>query len=151
MRRFLIILGCLFLAAIVLLTALVGYTAFNGAKYDASSKAYMDKNIPVILSTCSKDELRKRASAELLQTATDEKIDRLFSRLKELGKLQQYGGSKGGSRISLTTQNGKLITADYAASAIFQNGAAEIKVRLIQKDGQWQILDFFVDSPIFEK
>jgi len=49
----------------------------------------------------------------------------------------------------VTAQAGKMITASYIANAKFEKGSAQITIRLIQKGNQWQILYFYVNSPIF--
>gem|GEM_PF-5097444 len=57
---------------------------------------------------------------------------------------------KGDSNVSYTTRDGKVTTATYVAAATFENGEGNIKVRLIQSpsSGQWQFLNFYVDSPL---
>lgn len=152
MKKFLSILGGLFLVLIVAVAGFVGYAAYQGQGLDASSKAYVEANVPPILSTWSKDELLKRSSPQLLKIV-DEKpgqIDQLFQKLAKLGAMRTFGGVKGDSNTSFTTQNGKVITASYTATATFENGEAQVAVRLIQSpSGQWQFLFFHVNSPIF--
>lgn len=53
MRRFLSIIGGLFLVLVLLAAGLVGYVAYQGRGLDASSKAYVEENIPAIISTWS--------------------------------------------------------------------------------------------------
>jgi hypothetical protein len=109
---------------------------------DASSKGYVDKNIPLIISSWSKDELLKRASPQLLNVINEKpyQIDRLFQGFAKLGAMRSYDGSKGDSNVSYTNKDGKVITAAYIADATFQNGNAHITVRLIQSSGSWQFL-----------
>jgi hypothetical protein len=63
--------------------------------------------------------------------------------------MRNFGEVKGDSNVSYTTQNGKVTSASYVATAKFENGEARIAVRLIQLSGQWQFLLFNVDSPLF--
>jgi hypothetical protein len=63
--------------------------------------------------------------------------------------MRSFGDVKGDSNVSYTTQNGKMTTDSYVAAAKFENGEARITIRLIQISGQWQILLFHVDSPLF--
>ena len=49
--------------------------------------------------------------------------------------------------MSATTQTGKMISAQYTTKATFQKGEATIKLGLIKHGDQWQILNFYVDSP----
>ena len=151
MKKVLIILGILFVLGIAIVAGIMGFVAYNGTKLDASSKEYVDQVIPPIISTWSDTELLDRASPELKAIATKDQIVPLFKKLSELGKLKEYQGSKGDSLMSYTTQNGKRITAKYVANALFENGTADINIQLIQHGGNWQILSFHVNSPIFLK
>ena len=148
MRKALTVLGWIFLALLVLAGAFAGYMAYVGPKLDASSKAYVDSQIPAIVSDWSEEQLLKRAAPELLRVITDKKqLDQLFENLSRLGKLKRYGGSKGEANILLTLKQGRVITASYVAHAEFENGPAQIAVRLIRHGSQWQLLYFNVRSP----
>ena len=153
MKRFLQVLGGLFLGVLVVVGALVGYAAHKGSKLDASSKSYVDQTLPVIAAKWSKDELLKRASPELLQqiNANPDQTDLLFGKFSQLGELKSYDGSKGDSFVLVNPMKGKIITANYLARATFEHGDAQISIRLIQHDDQWQYLNFFVNSPQFLK
>lgn len=148
MKKTLTVLGWIFLALLVLVGALAGYLSYIGPRLDASSKAYVDGQIPAIVSGWSGDELLKRAAPELRQVVTDKKqLDQLFANLSRLGKLKHYDGSKGEANITLTLRQGRVVTASYVASAKFENGPAQIAVRLIRHGSQWQLLYFNVRSP----
>lgn len=152
MKRLLSIVGGFVLFAVVLLAGLIGYAAYRGPGLDASSKHYIETNLPVILSSWSKEELLKRASPELLKVIAASppgEIDQLFRKMSKLGTLLNLSDIKGESNMSYTTWNGKLITAAYTATAKFSHGKGQIRVRLIQRDDQWKIMHFYVDSPIF--
>jgi hypothetical protein len=154
MKKFLSIVGGLFLALVLVLAGFFGYAAYQGRGLDASSKAYVEANVPPIISTWSKDQLLKRSSPQLLKIVNEkpEQLDQLFQKLSKLGGMQTFGDTKGDANISVTTQNGKVITAMYTSAAKFEHGEATIAVRLIQSpSGQWQFLVFNVNSPIFLK
>jgi hypothetical protein len=152
LKRILSIIGGLFLVLVLAVAGLVGYVAYQGRGMDASSKAYVEESLPAIISTWSKDELLERSSPQL-QKIIDEKpeqLDQLFQKLSQLGPMQSFGEVKGDSNISYTTQNGKVITAAYAVTAKFKNGEGRVTARLIQPPaGQWQFLQFNVNSPLF--
>jgi hypothetical protein len=151
MKKILLVLGIIILFLIGFVLANVSYVAFIGPRLDISSKAYVDANVPVVISSWSWDELRKRSSPEFREALSDDQMNLFLPKLKQLGSFQKYKGSVGQSYISLTIKNGKVITANYTASAIFQNGSVEIHIALIQKNGQWQIDAFKVNSPNFLK
>ena len=152
MKRFLSIIGGLFLALVLLAAGFFGYVAYQGRDLDASSKAYVEENSPPIISAWSKDELLKRSSPQLRKMINEkpEQSDQLFQKFSKLGPMQSFGEVKGDSNVSYTTQNGKVTTAAYVVTAKFKNGEGSITARLIQSPaGQWQFLLFHVDSPLF--
>jgi hypothetical protein len=152
LKKFLSIIGGLFLVLVLLAAGFFGYVAYQGRGLDASSKAYVEENTPAIISTWSRDELLKRSSPQL-QKVIDEKpeqLDQLFQKLSKLGPMQSFGEVKGDSKVIYTTQGGKITTAAYVANAKFKNGEGRITIRLIQSPaGQWQFLLLNVDSPFF--
>ena len=151
MKKFLSIVGGIFLLLVLVVAGFIGYAAYQGRGLDASSKAYVEANIPPIISSWSKDELLKRSSPQLLKILNENpgQLEQLFQKLSKLGAMQSFGEVRGDSNVSVTTQNGKVITASYLAKAKFKNGEAQIAIRLIQLSGQWQILLFNVNSPLF--
>ena len=152
MKRILSIIGGLFLVLVLVVAGLAGYAAYQGQGLDASSKAFVEENVPAIISTWSKDELLKRSSPQLQKMINEkpELSDQLFQKLSKLGPMQSFGEVKGDSNIAYTTQSGTVTTAAYVVTAKFKNGEGRITARLIQSpDGQWQFSLFHVDSPLF--
>ncbi len=152
MKKFLSIAGGIFLVLILIVVGFFGYAAYQGRGLDASSKAYVEANVPPIISTWSKDELLKRSSPHLIKIINENpgQLEQLFQNLAKLGAMQTLGDFNGEANISITAQNGKVITASYMTTAKFENGDGQIAVRLIQSpSGQWQFLLFSVNSPIF--
>ena len=148
MKKALAIFGGIVLVLLLALGSVVLYFARIGSSLDASSKAYVDSIVPVIASGWSVEELEKRSSPQFLKVAKHDQIVILFSKLSQLGALKHYDGAKGDSNISFTTKEGKVVSAKYLAHATFENGDADIRIALIQIESQWQILSFFVNSPI---
>jgi hypothetical protein len=151
MRKVLSIVGAFFLLLVLIVAGFIGYAAYQGQALDASSKAYVEANVPAIISTWSKDELLKRSSPQLLKVINEkpELLDQLFEKLSKLGAMRTFSDVKGDSNVSYTTHNGKVTTASYTATAKFENGEAQIAIRLIQLSDQWQFLLFNVNSPLF--
>jgi hypothetical protein len=151
MKKFFITLGVIFATLIVLAVVFIGYIAYTGSKLDKSARDYADQNIPLIISTWSPDTFIKISSPELRKVATPRDIESLLKKLSELGHLKSYEKSEGNSQVFFNTESGKVVTADLTAHAIFDNGKANLNIRLIQHDGQWELLKFYVESPLFLK
>ena len=151
MKKFLSIVGSVFLILILVVGGFVGYMAYQGHGLDASSTAYCEENIPPIISTWSKDELFKRSSPQLLESVSEKpgQLDQLFQKLSKLGAMRSFGGVHCDSLMDYSFSKGKAITASCVGTATYENGEAKISVRLIQLFGQWQFLYFHVESPIF--
>lgn len=151
MKRSITLLGYISVALIVVLTAVFGVLFMAGKRLDRESKAYIDSAVPAIASDWSLDELKKRASREFDDAVDYEEIADYFDTLRQLGGFVSYQGSSGEATISVSFRYGYEITAEYAASADFEEGSAEIQVLLIKQDGLWQILDFKVAPQAFEE
>ncbi len=148
MKKALAILGGVFLTVLVI--GAVAFTIFVvvGKDLDSQSKAYADAVIPAVIANWDIKELDKRASPELLAAVKRSELEGLFVVFQKLGKLKEYKGSKGQANISLTTQSGKVITANYVGNAEFENGPASVQLVLIRHADQWQILGFRVNSKV---
>lgn len=151
MQRILSIIGAISLAIIIGIGFFIAYATHEGDRLDASSKAYVEINVPIIVSNWSTQELIKRASPQMLNTIRDRpgQLNQLFHRLSLLGVMQSFGRVKGESNLSYTLSNGKHVTASYVATARFANGTANIRIKLIRHAGHWKILAFHVNSPLF--
>jgi hypothetical protein len=147
MKKFFIALGSIFLALIVLGAVGIAFVAVRGSALDKESKAYADTAIPAIVTTWSEKELLDRASPELKQAVTIDYLDRMFRWFSSLGRLQKCESPKGQSLMSVTSQNGKTITAKYDTKAQFEKGEATITMVLIKHGDHWQIGSFNVNSP----
>lgn len=146
MKKFLMVLGVIFLC--VVLIAVIGFAiaAYNGTKLDKSSKAYVDEAVPAIAASWNAEELIMRASPELLKVMSVDKLDTMFKLFAEkLGALKEYQGSEGDSLVNFSS-SGKVITANYIAKAAFEKADAQIRIGIVKHDEKWQLLEFRVNS-----
>jgi hypothetical protein len=124
--------------------ALMSYFAYTNSKVDASSRVYVEQNIPRMLAKWSNDELLKRVAPQFRQTVVDRQLDMLFDQCSEVGSLRSYVGFTGEAHISVKSREGEIVTALYVTDAKFENGRARVTIRLVQNQGQWQIMAFNV-------
>lgn len=146
MKTAFMIIGMVAVGIVVFVAAVFGFVAYEGTKFDASSKAYIDANIPPIISNWSREELEKRESDGFRSATTTGKLDELFGIFRRLGPMKSYDGARGDANMNVTPAAGLEVTARYIVKATFQNGPAEILVILVRVDGNWQILGFRVNS-----
>ena len=146
MKKTLIILGSVFLLLIVIAVIGFGIIAGKGNALDKESKAYVDEVTPIILSDLKQQTLFKYATPELIKSAPQEDIDRLFNWFADLGKFKQYKESSGQANISYTTQGGKVVSAQYIAQVEFETGPATVTIAILKRDNGWQIHNFNINS-----
>ena len=149
MKKFLAIVGGVFLVLLLAGAVFFGYGVYQGKKLDASSRAYIEQNIPTILQTWSKDALLERAAPRLRRDLDEDpaNTDLLFKKFKEVGTFQKMDDIKGNSITSLMPNKGLVKTAHYVIQAKFDQGDATITVNLVQTAEKWQVVGFFVNSP----
>ncbi|HUX82690.1 MAG TPA: hypothetical protein VMV35_07615 [Halothiobacillus sp.] len=151
MKTFFSIAGGIFLVIVVLGAGFVGYGMYQGRDLDASSKAYVEANVPVVLSTWSEDELLKRSAPQLLSVlqTQPEQLHQVFQKLSALGALRRFYDVKGEANMAYTLKNGLVVTASYVAQAKFEHGDGHVTIRLIRLSGAWKLLMLNVNSPLF--
>lgn len=150
MKNLLRILGGLLVLILLILASGVGYLFYVGPRLDASSKAYVQQNVPPILNTWSDQALWDRAAPELKNVTSREQLKKLFEKFSGvLGELRNYDDPPSGeATLSFHINKGKVVTARYTLKATFDKGAAVVNVGLIEHDGQWHLISFHVNSPV---
>ena len=113
MKALAITCGVVFVIALLAVAGGIGYMIYQGIQLDSSARDYAQANIPPILSSWSKDELMKRASPELRdEIAKDPPVlDNLFKKCATLGALESQEIVKHDVHASVTTEEGKVISA----------------------------------------
>jgi hypothetical protein len=153
MKKLFLVLGIIFAIIIALFIIVNG----QGNKFDRDSKDYVDKNIPIIVSSLDYKELTSRASSELLNAVSEEKLKEIFDVYKEkLGKFKEHKGSQGESftKIEIFSKDvvlGLAVTATYLVDMSFENAPARAKIDLILKDSEWKINGFQISSEAFRE
>ena len=136
-----------FVAVGVALAGGISALLWRALELDAECKAYVDSVVPAIAESWSVDTVMREASRELEQSAPRQSVARLFQSCSErLGKLTAYDGAVGEVNVSITTQQGKVVTGRYTAAAQFEKDEATFEVRTVKRNGQWRILYFGVTS-----
>ena len=117
----------------------------DGHVLDRESQEFADHSAVAILSGWKEQALVARGSDQFkLAARSTAQIDRMFARWRRLGELERYDGSTGKASINLTPEAKAVVTANYVGKADFRHGAAEVRIALIQQDGEWRILGFGV-------
>jgi len=149
MKKALMILGGIFVILVAFAILAIVVVAVKGNALDKESKQYADTAIRAVISQWDIGEIQSRASPEFKAAVKDDDLEKLGKMFRRLGNFKSYNGAKGQANMSVTTQNGKVISAAYIAKADFESGPAEIRLSLIKHGSQWQLLGLNINSRIF--
>lgn len=147
MRKFFMWFGIGAAVLIAGLVAILVYVAVQGSALDGESRVYAAESVDAIISSWKPDELIRRATPQLRASAKPSDVEGLFSALAiGLGKVIETDVPVGGSLVSVTSAQGKVISANYTMKARFEKGDAVIRIALLKVDEQWRVHGFNVDS-----
>lgn len=149
MKKVLMILGGIFVVLVALAVVGITIASVKGNALDKESKQYADAAIRAIVSQWDSTEIQSRASPEFKRAVNDADLEKLMKMFRRLGKLKTVNEAKGQSTMSVTSQNGKVISAQYVASADFKTGPADIILSLIKHGTQWQLMGIKINSKVF--
>jgi hypothetical protein len=147
LRKFFFGLGIFSAIFITVILIGIGYVVFVNSDQDEEAKQYVDNSLIAITSNWDVNELRSRASQELLRSAKPGDLLPLFTRFATLGPLVEYQGAKREgwrASINIATNEGNSFKASYIAHGKYKNGKAEIHCVIIKLDDVWKIIGFHV-------
>lgn len=131
--------------AILVAMLAMAVAAIRASAISRDATAYVETNVPQIVSGWNPQELERRLVPEMVSPRVREGLAQLFSALSALGKLKSLGkpaGRIGSGAFPGTTINGTW--ADYAVDAEFDHGRMQILLVLKRVDDGWQIASFSV-------
>lgn len=147
MKHVLAILGGIAIALVAAAIG-VGTAVYQTATLERSSKAYLEANLPPILSTWSIEALLARAMPDLRGHAGE--LRNTFQELTELGSLKQINIAQGQTPVMIPTNDGKRKGAVYTITVNCQKGEARITLWLIKVRDNWKFQKFAVKSPVLQ-
>ena len=118
-------------------------------KVRESAITYADEAVPAILKDWSAAELNRRSAAELRANADPKQMGKMLSDLKaKLGAYQSSEKGQMGNFEAPGTNNtgGPFMVAQVTKAATFEKGKAVVDVKLIRREGKWQVANFFVQA-----
>ncbi len=142
-------------AAMVILLSIGGIIFFffkttqdYSQNLDRESKIFARQSTMFFCTTFDPAFVLKNGSNEFLAANTEEELKNRFAFFaKELGSFKNLKSIFGQSH-RFSDNRGKQVTANYIAKAVFEAGLADISLRLVKRDGRWQILQFQVSSKV---
>lgn len=146
MKTFLMILGGIFGAIMLVLGGFFIYSVVNGTALDKESKDWVDNVAPQIISSWDSEKLVENVSSDFLKTISRDEVNLMFSQLKkDLGTFKKYTGSTGEGGITINNFK-QSITSRYTVTADYQNGLVEIFIQGVKENNQWKINNFQINA-----
>jgi len=137
----------IWLVAILTIVAGSGvYDKYMSSDYDEAALPYIEKAVEGI-STWDPATTRALMVAEVAANIPDEKFNRgmaWFSRLGELQSMAEPEFEK--AYVDQETELGKYTILEYNTDAKYANGDATINIRLLDRDGHYEIYSFNFSS-----
>ena len=146
MNRFLTGFGLAIPVVILVIAVFYSLIVYRGADANEESEKFVNQVTPVILAAMNRETFFSYADDELINSASADRYDRIFTWFATLGELRSYNGSTGQANIRLSF-SGISFSADYEARATFDKGNAVVKVSLVRRGNVWKISGFGISSP----
>jgi hypothetical protein len=139
MKKFYIMLGVWFISVIVIFIASGVYSKFPASDYDKLVVPYLKRIIPEI-SKWDPATTRELMVAEVAAAIPEDRFNRGIAMFSKLGKLQSMAEPEFEKVYhDQGTIVGKQTIVEYNTEAEYTNGEATINVKLLDKDGQFEI------------
>jgi len=131
---------------IIIISGSIFYKKYQGSEYDKLAIPYIQSTIPVISSW---DPVATKALMvpEIAATIPDDKYARamdFFSQLGALQSLEEPEFTK--AHVDEETDLGQQTILEYKVNASYANGDAEIDLKLLERDGSFEIYRFNFSS-----
>jgi hypothetical protein len=146
MKKLFTILGIIFATIIVIIIIAAAIFIPRTLKLDHEATVYIQNAVPKIVTNWNSQELVDRATSELLDAKSRDKIDSAFVIFKRLGSLKHLDTAQGLVTTGTYTGTGVATIGNYNAQAEFENGEATIEIHLRRVDDTWKISGFYIKS-----
>jgi len=138
MKKFLKVVGIIFLCIVLLFIALGLYVSTKSSEYEATAVPFINEVIPK-LSTWDLEVFKEYSTPESNKASSDADFSKLLRWFTKLGKLESIG-----EPVFKSIMNGNLIT--YIVPVNYEAGEATITLSLRDTDGEFLIHYFNLDS-----
>lgn len=133
-------------AAYYICLNLIGPEIANHEKLEQGCADYVQKALPIIISSWSIDAWRERSSSELIVSTNVKKLTRQFNVYRKF--LGEFRGMEVPTGYVIVDNSGGVneTIAFYSTRARYQVGSVDITLRLVKRGGGWKLQKFNVRS-----
>ena len=150
-KKFYWMLAIWFAAILIIITGSIIYDKFPSRDYDARALPYIKTAITEI-SQWDAEATRALMAAEVSAEIPAAQLDRVLARFSKLGALQSMAEPEVAKiHHDQNTIIGKQTVIEYNTAARYANGDAIITLKLVDRDGHFEIYHFnFSSQTLFE-
>lgn len=139
----------LFLGTLVLLAGIyLGFVALRQKAQYSSGEQFSRSVSEMIVTTWNPDYFISNSSSQLLANLDARGIQMKLNNARRIGELQFMGQMRGELVNPSWLPTGEPLVARYYIAADFSAGPGEIYTELVEENGGWKLLNFYIQSPI---
>lgn len=139
-------LGIIFLGLISLIIIVAVYTGYKQSEYNETAVPYINKVIPII-SEWDIEKAKPLFVSATFENTSDEDLEKLFRWFSKLGTLKNIEEPTFAQVLSgATIQDGASTIVTYTVVGHYENGDANITIRLLDLEDSFKIYHFKMNS-----
>lgn len=151
MKKFFIMLAVWAIAIAATLIASHMHKQGLGEKYDVTAIPYLEEIVPK-LSQWDPVVTKKLMTVDIFEDIPEDKFNAILVMFSSLGTLKEIKAIEFDNlQKDRTTKGGVKNIVEYTVGASYEKGEAELEVKLVDLDGEYEIYHFTVASEVFEK
>ena len=146
LKKILKFFGIFLLGLILLFTLVAVYTGYKQSQYKESAVPYIKEVIPAI-SEWNAEKAKQFFVPSTFDNVSEEEFEKLFCWFSKLGRLQSIEEPEFNQVYSgATVQEGANTIVTYTVLAHYENGDAQIIIRLLDLGDSFEVYHFNINS-----
>lgn len=142
LSKYITLIACWVISMLLIIGGSIYYKMHQGSEYDKLAVPYIEKTLP-LLSKWDPATTKALMVPEIVSEIPADKFARgmvFFSQLGALQKMDKPSFVK--AYIEEETDLGKQTIIEYEVDAVYQNGEAEINLKLMERGDSYEIYRF---------
>jgi hypothetical protein len=146
MKKFFLMLGIWLVAILTIIVGSGVYDKFRSSDYDAAALPYVEKAVTEI-SKWDPATTRELMVAEVASSIPEEDFTKGMAWFSKLGALQSMDEPEfQKAYVDQATEIGKYTIVEYSTDAKYANGEATINIKLLDRNGHYEVFSFNFSS-----
>jgi hypothetical protein len=148
LRQFFILLALWFVTIVTVIVGSILYDFYQGSEYSETAVPYIEQIIPII-SKWDSAAIRELMVPEVSAAISDDKFAQTMTMFSKLGALQSMEEPEfqevdtGGKTVI-----GMQTIVEYEVDAKYENGDALLNIKLLDRNGSFELYQFNLSSEV---